>query len=53
MSFFTIAVKLQLVMPKVNKKTKGRSEKFTRQLHFLKNCCNICDAFGAILYHFT
>jgi len=50
MPFFTIAMKLGLVVPKINKKIQNKiSEKFTRQLHFLKSCkcCNIHDAFGA------
>jgi len=53
MPFFMIAVKLRLVMPKINKKNKIRDQKnLLANFTFLKVVVsNIRDAFGA--NHFT
>jgi len=52
MTFSTIAVKLQLVMPKTNKKNKiGDQKSLLANFIFLKVISNIRDTFGA--NHFT
>jgi len=50
--FYSIAVKLRLVMPKINKKQKGNQKNLLANFIFLKVVAsNVRDAFGA--NHFT